>query len=51
VVGAIIGVIVYAMSGGRRDFVSVTAVLPQRYELVVDDEVADRAVQLLGSAT
>ena len=50
-VGAIIGVIVYAMSGGRRDFVSVTAVLPQRYELVVDDEVADRAVQLLGSAT
>jgi hypothetical protein len=27
-----------------------TATLPQRYELVADDEVADRAVQLLGSA-
>jgi hypothetical protein len=39
------------MTGGRRDFTSVMAVLPQRYELVVDDEVADRAVQLLGSAT
>ncbi|HEY0402552.1 MAG TPA: general stress protein [Blastococcus sp.] len=50
-IGAIMGLIVHAMTGGRRDFTSVMAVLPQRYELVVDDEVADRAVQLLGSAT
>jgi hypothetical protein len=49
VIGAVMGLIVYAMQGGRRDFTSVTAMLPQRYELVVDDTVADRAVQLLGS--
>jgi hypothetical protein len=50
VIGALIALIVYAMQGGRRDFTSVTAMLPQRYELVVDDEVADQAVQLLGQA-
>ena len=47
VIGAIIGVIVYALQGGRRDFVSVTFMRPQRYELVVDDEVADQAARLL----
>jgi hypothetical protein len=51
VIGAIISVIVYAMQGGRRDFASVTVMRPQHYELVVDDEVADEAARVLGSAT
>jgi hypothetical protein len=51
VIGAIVGMIVYAMQGGRRDFESVTVMRPQRYEVVVDDEVADQAARLLGSST
>jgi uncharacterized membrane protein len=50
IVGAVIGVLVYAMQGGRRDFASVMAMRPQRYELVVDDELADQAARLLGTA-
>jgi hypothetical protein len=50
VVGAVVGLIVYAMQRGSRDFTSVTVMRPQRYELVVDDEVADQAARLLGTA-
>jgi hypothetical protein len=49
VIGAVIGVAVLAMQGGRRDFASVIAMRPQRYEVVVDDEVADQAARLLGT--
>jgi hypothetical protein len=49
VIGAIIAVIVYALQGGRRDFASVTVMRPRRYELVVDDEVADQAARLIAS--
>ena len=38
-------------AGGRRDFVSVTSMRPRRYELVVDDEVADPAARLLAEET
>jgi uncharacterized membrane protein len=51
VVGAVIGAIVHAMQGGRRDFASVSVMRPQRYEVVVDDEVAEQAARLLGSGT
>jgi heat induced stress protein YflT len=51
VVGAIIGVIIYAMQRGRRDFASVVVTQPQRFEVVVDDEVADEAARLLESRT
>jgi hypothetical protein len=47
VFGAVIAVIVYAMQGGRRDFASVTVMRPHRYELVVDDEVAEQAARLI----
>ncbi|MCF7552345.1 general stress protein [Pseudonocardia sp. WMMC193] len=47
VIGAVIGMIVYAFQRGRRDFASVAYTRPQRFELVVDDEVADRAARLL----
>jgi hypothetical protein len=49
VIGAIIGVLIYAMQGGRRDFASVTLTQPQRFEVVVDDEVADEATRLLAT--
>jgi gas vesicle protein len=50
IVGAVIGLIVFAMQRGRRDFASVTMTRPTRYEIVVDDELADEAARLLGSA-
>jgi hypothetical protein len=49
VIGAVMGLVVYAMQRGSRDFTSVTVMRPQRYELVVDDEVADQAARLLGT--
>jgi hypothetical protein len=49
VIGAIIAVIVYALQGGRRDFTSVTFMRPRRFEVVVDDEVADQAARLIAS--
>jgi hypothetical protein len=48
VIGAVIGLVLHAMQGGRRDFASVTVMRPQRFEVVVDDEVADQAGRLLG---
>jgi len=51
VIGAVIAVIVYALQGGSRGFVSVTSLRPRRYELVVDDEVADPAARLLAEET
>ena len=47
VIGAIIAVIVYALQRGRRDFAAVTFMGLRRFELVVDDDVADRAARLL----
>ncbi len=51
VIGAVIGMVVYAMQRGRRDFASVTFMRPRRYEVVVDDEVADQAARLLTERT
>jgi hypothetical protein len=47
VLGAIMGVIAYAFQRGRRDFASVTMMQAQRFDLVVDDEVAGDAARLL----
>ncbi len=49
VIGAVIGITAYALQRGRRDFSSVTSMRPRRYEVVVDDEVADQAARLLAS--
>jgi hypothetical protein len=43
IVGALLGLAFYALQRGRRDFTSVRVMLPSRYELVVDEEVADEA--------
>jgi hypothetical protein len=38
----------HSLTGGRRDFSSVPAMKADRYELVVDEEVADEAARILG---
>ena len=43
----IVGLIIHAMQGGRRDFASVAVMRPQRYEVLVDADVADEALRLL----
>ncbi len=45
--GALIGALVHAATRGRRDFTSVAGMTAERYELVVDDELADRAAEIL----
>lgn len=50
IVGALIGLLVHVLQGGRRDFASVSAMRPERFELLVDDEVADEATRLLEQA-
>jgi hypothetical protein len=47
VIGAAVGLLTHALQGGRRDFASVAVTRPGRYEVVVDDDVADEALRLL----
>lgn len=47
VVGALAGLIGFALSGGRRDFTSVGKMQAERYNIMVDAEVADEAMRLL----
>jgi hypothetical protein len=49
VFGAIFGALGHAALGGRRDFASTRTTEAERYELQVDDSVADEAQRLLGS--
>ncbi|GAA2296398.1 hypothetical protein GCM10010149_50960 [Nonomuraea roseoviolacea subsp. roseoviolacea] len=48
VAGAIFGVIAHAAHGGRRDFVSETGLVADKYEVLVDSEHAARAHELMG---
>jgi hypothetical protein len=50
-VGALAQVIAYALQRGRRDFGSIRGMSADRYELLVDDEVADEARRLLATTT
>jgi hypothetical protein len=45
--GAIFGALAHAALGGRRDFASTRTTEAERYELQVDDEVADEARRLI----
>ncbi len=45
--GATFGAVGHAMTGGRRDFASVTGMTAERYELQVDHEASAQAKQLL----
>jgi hypothetical protein len=48
-VGALFGLLLHALSRGRRDFDSVAGLSADRYEILVDDEVADEAARLLAA--
>jgi hypothetical protein len=47
VVGAVFGLLAHALTGGRRDFASIGGMRANRYELLVDDEVAASAERML----
>lgn len=47
IIGLIFGLIAYALSGGRRDFTSVSGMQAERYNVTVDEEVAAEADRLL----
>ena len=49
-IGAVFGLVVHAMQGGRRDFAAVPVVVPSRFELVVDEDAADEAARLIAQA-
>lgn len=48
-VGALFGLLLHALSRGRRDFDSVAGLSADRYEILVDDEVANEAARLLAA--
>jgi hypothetical protein len=49
VIGALFGLAMHWAQRGRRDFSSFRTMAPTRYEVLVDDEVADEAARLLAS--
>jgi hypothetical protein len=50
VIGAVLGLIMHALQRGRRDFDAVTMMVPRRFEVVVDEDVAEEAARLLAEA-
>ncbi|MEU2489754.1 general stress protein [Streptomyces sp. NPDC007883] len=48
ILGALFGMLLHALQSGRRDFASVRSMEPSRYDVLVDEAVADEAVRLLG---
>ena len=49
--GLIFGLVTYAFTGGRRDFISRSAILPQHYDVMVESAYASEARAVLGTAT
>jgi uncharacterized membrane protein len=49
VLGAVLGALLHAATGGTRDFTSLPGLQAERYEVVVDEDVADRAEEQLRS--
>jgi hypothetical protein len=47
VAGASFGLVAHALTGGRRDFMSTSQLLADRYEVLVDNSHADQARELL----
>ncbi|GHJ47637.1 hypothetical protein Cs7R123_49790 [Catellatospora sp. TT07R-123] len=50
VAGALMGLAGHALSGGRRDFASVSAMQAERYQILVEADAADEAMRLLEAA-
>jgi hypothetical protein len=51
IAGALIGLFVHALTRGRRDFASMRDLVAERYDLLVDEALADEAERLLGVET
>ena len=47
IIGTIVGLISYALLGGNRDFTSVGSIQADRYVVLVEAVVADKATRLL----
>jgi len=47
IIGALLGAITHAATGGTHDFASVAGMQADRFEVVVDDDLADRAAGIL----
>lgn len=47
IVGALAGFVVQLSTGGRRDFTSVSAIRAERYDVMVEEAHAERALELL----
>jgi hypothetical protein len=48
VLGLVFATIAHLLQGGRRNFSSVSAMVPDHYEVQVDEAAVDRARTLLG---
>jgi hypothetical protein len=49
IVGALFGMLAHALTGGRRDFTSMSRMEADEYDVQVDDGLADDAERLLGT--
>jgi hypothetical protein len=47
IVGSLMSMLLYSMTGGQRDFASATGFQAERYYVMVDDEFAPQAAELL----
>ncbi len=45
--GLVFGLLTYALTGGRRDFVSRSGIVPSRYDVLVEANAAERARSVL----
>jgi hypothetical protein len=50
IAGVLFGLVSYAATGGRRDFVSVSSLVADRYDVLVDPAALDEARRVLGSS-
>ncbi|HKC29912.1 MAG TPA: hypothetical protein VKB75_18000, partial [Jatrophihabitans sp.] len=50
IVGALFGLLTWALSRGQHEYESVREIRPARYDLLVDSAYADRAMALLERA-
>ncbi|MEY2476876.1 MAG: hypothetical protein QOG87_2191 [Actinomycetota bacterium] len=48
--GGLFGLLASVLTGGRRDFMSETGLRADRYEVLVDESVAEEAERLLGAS-
>lgn len=50
VLGALMAILLHALSGGRRDFASTRQLTADHFDVVVDDAVADEAERLISDS-